>query len=179
MNNMGQKSLLEIAYDLVEQSNGGITIEELLDTTLTTSGNDVNDVELRSALYIDICSSSKFVYIVDKVSNEGKWDLKIRHSLDEYDKDGSKLYSGDDEKSSQDEASDDFDDEETDLDEEDEESDEDYDDEDSDEDSDEESTEDSYDDDDSSDYVNDDSDNLFDEDDYTDKMNEYEDLYED
>lgn len=178
MNNMGQKSLLEIAYDLVEQSNGGITIEELLDTTLKTSGNDVNDVELRSALYIDICSSSKFVYIVDKVSNEGKWDLKIRHSLDEYDKDGSKLYSGDDEKTSQDDVSEDFDDEETDLDDEDEESDDEYD-EDEDEDSDEESTEDSYDDDDSSDYVNDDSDNLFDEDDYTDKMNEYEDLYED
>ncbi len=178
MNNMGQKSLLEIAYDLVEQSNGGITIEELLDTTLTTSGNDVNDVELRSALYIDICSSSKFVYIVDKVSNEGKWDLKVRHSLEEYDKDGSKLYSGDDEANSRDEESDDeddkdLDDEDIDRDE-DEDSDDDYDDEDDDE-----STEDSYDDDDSSDYVNDDSDNLFDEDDYTDKMDEYEDLYED
>ncbi len=178
MNNMGQKSLLEIAYDLVEQSNGGITIEELLDTTLTTSGNDVNDVELRSALYIDICSSSKFVYIVDKVSNEGKWDLKVRHSLEEYDKDGSKLYSGDDEAHSHDEESDDeddkdLDDEDIDRDE-DEDSDDDYDEEDDDE-----STEDSYDDDDSSDYVNDDSDNLFDEDDYTDKMDEYEDLYED
>lgn len=178
MNNMGQKSLLEIAYDLVEQSNGGITIEELLDNTLTASGNDINDVELRSALYIDICSSSKFVYIVDKVTNEGKWDLKVRHSLDEYDKDGSKLYSGEDEKSSQDdETSDDFDDEDKDLDDEDDESD-DEDDED-DEDSDEESTEDSYDDDGSSDYVDDDSDNLFDEDDYADKMDEYEDLYED
>lgn len=166
---MAQKSLLEIAYDLVEQSETGITIEELLNNTLTASGNDVNDVELRSALYIDICSSSKFVYIVDKVTNEGKWDLKLRHSLDEYDKDGSKLYSGDDEKESHEE-----DDEEKDLDEDDEESDDYEDDEDS-----EESTEDSYDDDDSSDYVNDDSDDLFDEDDYTDKMDEYEDLYED
>ncbi len=172
---MAQKSLLEIAYDLVEQSETGITIEELLNNTLTASGNDVNDVELRSALYIDICSSSKFVYIVDKVTNEGKWDLKLRHSLDEYDKDGSKLYSGDDEKESHEEDDEEvLDDEEKDLDEDDEESDDYEDDEDS-----EESTEDSYDDDDSSDYVNDDSDDLFDEDDYTDKMDEYEDLYED
>lgn len=171
MSNLASKSLLEIAYELVEKSEAGLEINELLDQTLLESGNEKDDVELRSALYIDICSSSKFVYL-----QSGLWDLKIRHSLDEYDKDGSKLYSKDE--LHKNESSDDEDDDDEDKkssDDEDEESDDEdnYDDEDEDD-----ETEDSYGDSDDEDYVNDDSDSDFDEDDYLDKMDEYEDMYE-
>ena len=171
MSNLASKSLLEIAYELVEKSEAGLEINELLDQTLLESGNELDDVELRSALYIDICSSSKFVYL-----QSGLWDLKIRHSLDEYDKDGSKLYSKDE--LHKNESSDDEDDDDEDKkssDDEDEESDDEdnYDDEDEDD-----ETEDSYGDSDDEDYVNDDSDSDFDEDDYLDKMDEYEDMYE-
>ena len=172
MSNLASKSLLEIAYELVEKSEAGLEINELLDQTLLESGNEKDDVELRSALYIDICSSSKFVYL-----QSGLWDLKIRHSLDEYDKDGSKLYSKDElhkNESSDEDDEDDEDKKSSDEDEDEESDDEDnYDDEDEDD-----ETEDSYGDSDDEDYVNDDSDSDFDEDDYLDKMDEYEDMYE-
>lgn len=178
-NNYSNKSLLEIAYELTKESVDGYTIDELLDKTIELKGLDPKDVEIRSALYIDICSSSKFVYLVD-----GKWDLKTRHSLDEYDKDGSKFISADDSEENEDEMSgyeDEDDYEDKDLDD-----DEDEDDEDSDDDEDDEydslDAEDSYSDSsEDDDYIDDDSEDLsedFDEQKYNDTMDEYEDKYD-
>ncbi|MCR5786686.1 MAG: DNA-directed RNA polymerase subunit delta [Acholeplasmatales bacterium] len=178
-NNYSNKSLLEIAYELTKESVDGYAIDELLDKTIELKGLDPKDVEIRSALYIDICSSSKFVYLAD-----GKWDLKTRHSLDEYDKDGSKLYSAEELEDEAEEVSgyEDEDDDENDIDDDDEDDDDDDEDDDDDDNDDEYlNSEDSYSDSsEDEDYI-DDEDSLdedFDEQKYNDTMDEYEDKYD-
>ena len=172
-NNYSEKSLLEIAFELTEASVDGYEINELLDKVLSLKGIDVNDIDARSTLYIDICSSSKFVYL-----DSGKWDLKTRHSLEEYDKDGSKLYTQEELDEIEDEdLEDDEDSEDDDYDDlEDEDEEESEDDEDSNDNYGEDSYSDSSEDD---DYINDDLDDIdLDEKKYNDIMDEYEDKYD-
>ncbi len=169
--NYDNMSLFDIAYKITEESNDGYTINELLKLTLEAKGMDTSDVEVLTNLYIEICSSSKFVYLENK-----KWDLKTRHSLDEYDKDGSKFVDKSKvEEIDSDDTTEEYDDESEDDDEESE------DDENDDDDSVKEkhyhSKEDNYDDSDDygDDYSNDDS---FDEEKYNSTMDDYEDEYD-
>jgi DNA-directed RNA polymerase delta subunit len=143
-----------------------------LDKVLTLKGIDVNDIEARSTLYIDICASSKFVYL-----ESGKWDLKTRHSLEEYDKDGSKLYTQEELDEIEEDLDEDDDDEDLDDEEDDDEDDEDLD---EDDDEDDNYGEDSYSDSsEDDDYIDDDSDYIdLDEKKYNDIMDEYEDKYD-
>ncbi|MDE6660418.1 MAG: DNA-directed RNA polymerase subunit delta [Anaeroplasmataceae bacterium] len=180
MENVSQMSLLEVAIYLMEQKKAQQSIRALIREVLEIKGVDDADGTLATQLYIDITTSSKFVYM----GNE-EWDLKCRQSLDEYDKDGSAFnVKGAD---LEEEPLDDEEDiEEEDLDEDEDEYDEDDEDdeyEDDDEyDEDDEYEDDEYDEDDDSiidgelteRYSEDD----FNEDKYNDLMDDYEDMYE-
>lgn len=89
-------SLITIAYNLVSESEKGLEINDLLNKTLEKA-NVEKTAEVLSNLYIEICTSSKFIYLSDE--DGCRWDLKIRHSLEDYDKDGYKfVQTADDEK---------------------------------------------------------------------------------
>ena len=180
MENISQMSLLEVAILLMEQKKNKQSIKNLIKEVLEMKGLDDLDHSLATQLYIDITTSSKFVYMGD-----GEWDLKIRQSLDEYDKDGSAFNSKDafveDDEDLKDIDIEDEDYEDDDYD--DYEEDEDYDDEYED---DEEDEDDDYEYDDEDDYISDDildeaevySEDDFNEDKYNDLMDDYEDMYE-
>lgn len=92
MENISQMSLLEVAVKLMEQKRGVQNIKSLIKEVLEMKGLTDEDGEYTTQLYIDITTSSKFVYM-----GNDEWDLKSRQSLDEYDKDGSAFNSKDDE----------------------------------------------------------------------------------
>ena len=183
-----QKSLIEIALEIMEKSNSPLNIYTLIEETLLRKGITDEDGTLAAKLYTDISISSKFVYM-----GEDCWDLKSRQSLDQFDKDGSSFISKDEEYHDEDDSDDEldnYDDEDEDRyddDDEDEDSDKDYDDEDEDEESDERydeesEEEDSYDDEDErydEESEESEEDNYDDEDKYNQIMDDYEDLYED
>ena len=180
MENISQMSLLEVAILLMEQKKNKQSIKALIKEVLEMKGLDDLDNTLATQLYIDITTSSKFVYMGD-----GEWDLKIRQSLDEYDKDGS-AFNSKDAFVEEDEDLKDIDIEDEDY------EDDDYDDYDEDEDyddeyeDDEEDEDDDYEYDDEDDYISDDildeaevySEDDFNEDKYNDLMDDYEDMYE-
>lgn len=180
MENISQMSLIEVAIKLMESKSTPQNIYSLINEVLEMKGLDDETGELKAQLYTDITTSSKFVYM-----GEDNWDLKLRQSLDEFDKDGAAFNpkqaktsskpsddegdNDDDEldENSLDEDDDDFDEDDEDRDEED------------DEDTDEENEYDEYEyddeDDDSHDSLDDED---FDEDKYNEYMDEYEDEYD-
>ena len=91
MEKISQMSLLEVAVMLMEQKRAPQSIRALIKEVLEMKGLDDEDSTLAAQLYIDLTTSSKFVYM----GNE-EWDLKSRQSLDEYDKDGSAFNSKED-----------------------------------------------------------------------------------
>ena len=179
---MNDKSMLEVAIEIMEASNGAKNIYKLIDEVFEEMGL-ADDASVKAQLYIDITTSAQFVYCGGE---DELWDLKSRQSLDLWDKsffenDSEELAEDDEEDESDNISMEDFnyvesddedeesDDEDEDEDEEDNtyEIDEDGDDEDEDE-------EDSWD--------EDEEDNSWDEDEeekYNDMMDDYEDLYED
>lgn len=177
MENISQMSLLEVAVKLMEQKRSVQNIMSLIKEVLEMKGITDEEGEYTTQLYIDITTSSKFVYM-----GNDEWDLKSRQSLDEYDKDGSAFNSNEevdeeDEIESLDED-DLLDDDDDDSDDDDDNDDSDYDDEESDDDDDDDSD---YDDD---DELDDDeemeryTEEGFNEDDYNDIMDDYEDMYD-
>lgn len=180
MENISQMSLLEVAIYLMEQKKSKQAIQTLIEEVLEMKGLDDPDCTFATQLYIDITTSSKFVYM-----GNGEWDLKTRQSLDEFDKDGSAFNSKDDEYEEEDDIVDDI--EELDEDEEDEDNEDDEDEyDDSDEyedDEDEDDDSDEYDDEDDDSIIDDDlveryTEDDFNEDKYNDLMDDYEDMYE-
>ena len=176
MENVSQMSLLEVAVQLMEQKRSPQNIRTLIKEVFEIKGVIDEDGSLTAQLYIDITTSSKFVYM-----GEDEWDLKSRQSLDQYDKDGSVFNTGIEE---EEEEVDDLD--EDDLDDLDEDEDEDDDDEDDDDEylDDEDEDYDDEDDSDDEDDLDDDetlerySEDDFDEDKYNDYMDDFEDMYE-
>lgn len=183
MENISQMSLLEVAVKLMEQKRTVQNIKELIKEVLEMKGLNDEDGEYTAQLYIDITTSSKFVYM-----GNDEWDLKSRQSLDEYDKDGSAFNSKDDEIFDEDDDLDDLDEDDLDdLDEDDDDEDDEDDDaselDDEDEYDDEEDDEDS--DDDYDDGELDDEEDMdryteegFNEDKYNTYMDDYEDMYD-
>ena len=174
---MNDKSMLEVAIEIMQASNEPKNVYELIDEVMNRL-NKGDDAEAKAQLYIDITTSAEFVYCGGE---EDLWDLKVRQPLETWDKSffGSD-YVADDE----DEDLDEDEDEETDE-ESDEESEEEYD-----EEEDEESEEDeveTYEIDESAgdeddEYWDDDEHNSWDDDEeekYNDMMDDYEDLYDD
>ncbi|HIT50108.1 MAG TPA: DNA-directed RNA polymerase subunit delta [Candidatus Pelethenecus faecipullorum] len=182
METISQMSLLEVAVQLMEQKRAPQSIRLLIKEALEMKGLEDPDHTLAAQLYVDITTSSKFVYM----GNE-EWDLKSRQSLDEYDKDGSAFNSKEEEPvSEEDEKEDDLfidddleeDEDEDDLEDDDEDED-DYLDDDEYEDDEEDEDEDDVDsiiDDDLVERYDEDDD--FNEDKYNDLMDDYEDMYE-
>ena len=182
MENISQMSLLEVAILLMEQKKNKQPIMNLIKEVLEMKGLDDEDKSLATQLYIDITTSSKFVYMGD-----GEWDLKIRQSLDEYDKDGSAFNSKEELFEEEDDLKDieieEYDDEEDYSDDYDDEEDDEYEYDDEDE---EDEEDDEYEYDDEDDYIGDDilddaevySEDDFNEDKYNDLMDDYEDMYE-
>lgn len=172
-----QKSLIEIAVEIMESHEGPINIYELIEKTLALKGISDEDSSLSAKLYVDITISSKFVFMGDD-----NWDLKSRQSLEQFDKDGSSFNSKEEYIEDEDDEEILFDDdEELDEDEDDEDSDEEAEDSDDeaeelDEDEDEEELE-FEDEEDEEDESYDDHD--VDEERYNKIMDDYEDLYED
>ncbi|MBD5390832.1 DNA-directed RNA polymerase subunit delta [bacterium] len=183
MENVSQMSLLEIAIYLMEQKKAPQSIRALIIEVLEIKGIDDADGSFATQLYIDITTSSKFVYM-----GNGEWDLKCRQSLDEYDKDGSAFnVKGADVEDESNEEDDDLDevldDDDEDLDDDEDREEDDDEDEYEDED-DEDSDYDSYDEDDEDAIIDGElterySEDDFNEDKYNDLMDDYEDMYGD
>lgn len=163
--NTEQMSMVEVAIELMKQKRSPQVIISLINEVLEMKGLDDLDGSLATQLYVDITTSSDFVFC-----GEGKWDLKSRQSLDVYDRDGSYFNTGEEfedeevEDVNLDDYNIDEEDETDDYEDEDEEDEEDYDDI---------PLDDDYDpneDDDEQDYL--------DEEEYNDIMDDYEDMYD-
>ena len=164
--NTEQLSMLEVAVELLNQKKTPQLITTLIQEVLELKGLDDPNGVLATQLYIDITTSSSFVFC-----GEGKWDLKSRQSLEMFDRDGSFFNTGEEYEEEEEIALDDYN-----IDDEDESADdEDYDDEDED---------DYYDDyelslDDIDPTEDDDEVSFLDEQEYNDIMDDYESMYED
>lgn len=171
MENIQQMSMLEVAIKLMNKKKNKQPISKIIKETLEMKGIEDTDGTYAAQLYIDITTSSLFVYMGDE-----EWDLKVRQSLDEWDKDGSAFNTDIEEDEEEIESADEYYslDEEDDV-QSDEEYETDYEEDEEESDSDELETEvydeDEDDDDDDNDYM--------DEDSYNDIMDDYEDMYED
>ena len=182
MENYSELSLLEVAVKILEEKKAPINIYDLIAEVLNRKGlTDDENKTLTTKLYVDITTSSKFVYMGDS-----NWDLKLNQSLDEFDKDGSDFNSKDDYVEEEDEEEELLEDDDDDLDslddeDEDDDSDDDRDDDDEDDDSDDDrdDEEDDLEDDDLDDEDDDLDDDDFKEDKYNKYMDDYEDMYED
>ena len=161
--NTEQLSMLEVAIELMNQKKTPQPIMSLINEVLEIKGLDDPDGTFATQLYIDITTSSNFVFC-----GEGKWDLKNRQSLELFDKDGSFFNTGEEYEEEEEVNLDDYnvEDEEDDYDdEEDDEEDDDYE---------------EYDDllDDIDPNEDDDENDYLDEQEYNDIMDDYEDMYE-
>ena len=160
--NTEQLSMLEVAIELMNQKKTPQSIMTLINEVLEIKGLDDPDGTFATQLYIDITTSSNFVFC-----GEGKWDLKDRQSLELFDKDGSYFNTGEEY-----EEEEEIDLEDYNVDDEDDDYDEDEDD------------EDEYDDydsvllDDIDPNEDDDENDFLDEQEYNDIMDDYEDMYE-
>ena len=67
MENISQMSLLEVAILLMEQKKNKQPIKNLIKEVLEMKGLDDEDSSLAAQLYIDITTSSKFVYMVNGI----------------------------------------------------------------------------------------------------------------
>ena len=159
-------SLIEVALMIMDEHEGGISINELMSQVLELKkiGQDEYNQKL-SRLYLDITTSSDFVYLGD-----GIWDLKSRNSLELFERDGSEFNRGYDDEDEDYEEDDSYDEDDED---DDEESDDNYDEEDS---YDDEESDDNYDEEDSYDDEDDSYDDNYEEDEYDDP---YEKIYDD
>ena len=87
--NTEQLSMLEVAMELLNQKKTPQVISTLIQEVLELKGFDDPNGVLATQLYIDITTSSAFVFC-----GEGKWDLKSRQSLEVFDRDGSFFNTG-------------------------------------------------------------------------------------
>lgn len=87
--NTEQLSMLEVAAELLNQKKTPQLITTLIQEVLELKGLDDPNGVLATQLYIDIITSSAFVFC-----GEGKWDLKTRQSLEVFDRDGSYFNTG-------------------------------------------------------------------------------------
>lgn len=172
-----QMSMLEVAIAILEAHEGKMKIVDLIASTLEAKNISDTESELATQLYLDITTSSKFVFMGDE-----EWDLKSRQPIKNYDKDGSEFVVETDIEDAEDDDAiggfedindtEDFADEMESEDENDDEDDSEY-----------------EEDDDSDDYERDDDGHIldryneesddFDEDEYNDYMDDFEDMYDD
>lgn len=176
MENVSNMSLIEVAVKVLEERHAPIKINDLIDEVLELKG--VSDDDSKADLYVDITTSSTFVYL-----GEGMWDLKINQSLDEFDKDGSAFTSKDEEYVEEEPEFEEEDDDEDSEYDEDEDEDSEYDEEEEDDESDDRDSEREYEDEeDEAEYSEEDDfeeEDDYDEEKYNKIMDDYEDMYGD
>ncbi len=93
-----EKSLLELAVDLMKKKKKPQNIYKFLNELAELRGLDTNDSAIMAKMYTDITTSSIFVYCGDDEENKEKdrWDLKHNHPLSLFDKEGSYFNSAED-----------------------------------------------------------------------------------
>lgn len=84
-----QLSMLEVAIELLSAEEAEMPIYTLIEKVLELKELEDPNGYLATQLYTDITTSSLFVFC-----GEGKWDLKTRQSLEEFDRDGSYFNTG-------------------------------------------------------------------------------------
>lgn len=174
MANYQEMSMLDVATSILASHEGKMKMADLLKQTLEAKGIEDKNYEHETQLYLDITTSSRFVYM-----GEEEWDLKDRQPLAMYDKDGSEFNQVEELELDKEEdtnltfADEDEEVEESEYEDEDEEYDDDYEDEDEDDDLERDENGDIL-----ERYHEDDSDD-FDEDKYNDYMDDFEDMYDD
>lgn len=78
---MTQKALIEFAYDAANSIDHSFTFKELFDKTIELSSLELTQSEIMSkmaSLYTQISTDGRFALLED-----GKWDLRSRHSYDQ------------------------------------------------------------------------------------------------
>lgn len=78
-------AMVDIAYELIKQSNKPMKIHELFETIAEIKEISLDDVEKLTQLYMNITQSGKFVYC-----GNDRWDLK-EGNLEIWDTDGSQF----------------------------------------------------------------------------------------
>ncbi len=93
-----QKSLIELAVDLMKKKKKPQNIYKFLNELAELRGLDTNDSVIMSKMYTDITTSSIFVYCGDDedTNDKDRWDLKHNHPLSLFDKEGSYFNSAED-----------------------------------------------------------------------------------
>ncbi len=88
---MKENSILENAIELMGKKKGPQPIRKFLRELSEICGLDFDDAELMMSIYTDITTSALFVYCGDneETGDVDMWDLKSRHPLSLYEKDGS------------------------------------------------------------------------------------------
>jgi len=82
-NKLESLAMVDIAYELLKESNKPLAIQEIFHKVAEIKKIDLDDVNKITQLYVDITRSAKFVYCGDD-----KWDLKDGN-LHLWDDDGS------------------------------------------------------------------------------------------
>ena len=91
MQNYQNLSMLDIAVAILKEQ-GKMKIQDLMNQTLAAKSLPTEDIDYKTQLYLDITTSSLFVYLGDE-----EWDLKERQSLELFDRDGAEYNNTEDE----------------------------------------------------------------------------------
>ncbi len=92
MANYQNMPMINVALDILKNHAGKMNISDLMQQTLEAKGLEDKDNKYKTQLYLDITTSSLFVYMGDE-----EWDLKDRQSLDMFDRDGAEFNTAEDE----------------------------------------------------------------------------------
>lgn len=82
MNTFSQTSMLDVAYNILDQNNDKMNLNDLIDKVFAELNIEDPNCDIRTELYLEIMTSGKFVYL-----GHEEWDLKCKKSLKEYTKD--------------------------------------------------------------------------------------------
>lgn len=91
---MADKSLLDLAFDVLTESDKPVTFKALFDKAYALSKLELSDAEMKSRMskfYTQLTLDGRFAVLTDN-----KWDLSNRHKYDECHKEVEDAYSDED-----------------------------------------------------------------------------------
>jgi len=91
---MAEKSLLDLAFDVLTESNKPVAFKSLFDKALALSKLELSEAEVKSKMskfYTQLTLDGRFAVLTDN-----KWDLSNRHKYDECHKEVEDAYSDED-----------------------------------------------------------------------------------
>lgn len=84
MTNRKNMSIMELAYQILQENDKAMTFMELFDLICAEKEISAEEkAEMISQVYADFITSAKFIYVGDD-----EWDIKGRRAIDLWDKDG-------------------------------------------------------------------------------------------